>query len=306
MSVEVKAPASLLLGLVRHGPSLLAAGLTVRYPPVHLEARPSARLEVSGACAPIGYAAAERVGLAAEIEVELAIPTLMGLASGPMLALSVARALAELHGRPADAPTLAQALGFSPDLAPEVWGFAQGGLLLTDLGAPLVNPPLRRQAIAHKDDVAWVIVLFLPRPGDDAPENLEADRRAALLAAARHLPAEAARGLLDELWPAVERDDFPAFAQALGALHAANLDALAAAGTPLPLSDQQHAMLDLMRAEGAAMCGPCLTGLGVFGLIQGAPPSIRLRQKMQALVGFAGGTVMGTITDNAGVQVQPL
>lgn len=306
MSVEVKAPASLLLGLAHHGQSLLAAGLAVRYPPVHLEAHPSTRLEVSGACAPIAYAAAERMGLAAEIEVELAIPTLMGLGAGPMLELSVARALAELHGRPADAPTLAQTLGFRPDLAPEVWGFAQGGLLLADLGAPLVNPPLRRQAIAHKDDLAWVIVLFLPRPGDDAPESLEADRRSALLAAAWHLSAGAARCLLDDLWPAAERDDFPAFARALGTLHAANLDALAAAGTPLPLSDQHHAMLDLMQAEGAAMCGSCLTGLGVFGLIQGAQPSIRLRQKMQALVGFAGGTVMGTITDNAGVQVQPL
>lgn len=306
MSVEVKAPASLLLGLARYGQSLLAVGLTIRYPPVHLEAHPSARLEVSGACAPVGYAAAERMGLAAEIEVELAIPTLMGLDAGPMLELSVARALAELHGRPADAPTLAQALGFASDLALEVWGFAQGGLLLADLGAALASPPLRRQPIAHDDDHAWVIALFLPRPGDDAPEGLEADRRTALLAAARHLPAEAAHCLLDDLWPAAERDDFPAFARALGALHSANLEALATAGTPLPLSDQQNAMLNLMRAEGAALCGPCLTGLGVFGLIQGAQPSIRLRQKMQALVGFAGGTVMGTITDNAGVQVQPL
>ena len=53
----------------------------------------------------------------------------------------------------------------------------------------------------------------------------------------------------------------------------------------------------------APACGACLTGLGVWGLIQGAQPSIRLRQKMQALVGIAGGTVLGTITDNAGVQV---
>ncbi len=303
MSVKIEAPASLLLGLARADTGPLAVSLTLRYPPVHLDARPAVQLEVEGACAPTAYAAAERVGRPAQIEIELAIPTLMGLSGDPLLALSVARALAELHDQPAQAPALAQALGFTPDLAPEVWGFVQGGLLLCAVDAPLERPPLRRQRLQHADAQAWVIVLYLPRPADDDPDNLEAERRAALLAAAPHLSAPTAALVEQELWPAAERADFPAFARALQVLYDANQEALAAAGTSLRHRPQAQAMLELLRAEQVPACGACLTGLGVWGLIQGAQPSIRLRQKMQALVGIAGGTVLGTITDNAGVQV---
>jgi predicted sugar kinase len=309
MELELEAPASLLLGLSPQGDSLSALSLTVQYPPVQLAARPAPALEVSGACAPVGYAAVERLsralpGLGIEVEIELATPRQMGLASEPMLQLSVARALAELHQLPADSVSLARQLGFGPELAPEVWGFTQGGLLLTDAAAGLDHPPLRRCALTHREDEAWVVVLYLPRPDPDGPDALEAERHAALWAAAGHLDPGTCRRALADLWPAVEGDDFPAFTRGVQALHEANCAALRAAGCLPVLPPLAQAVLDLMRAEGLTACGACLTGLGLYGLIQGARPSIGLRQKIAALVGFESGTVMATIADNAGCRVK--
>ena len=167
MPIQVDAPASLLLGLAPVGGSLAAVNLALQHPPVQLTAQRAPALLVSGACAPLAYAAAARYGQpAAELQVELAIPSLMGLAAEEMLGLAVARALAALQAAPTEAATLAHTLGWGPDRAPEVWGFDRGGLLLTDVRAPLGTPPLGRRPLSHPDARAWVLVLYLPKPPD--------------------------------------------------------------------------------------------------------------------------------------------
>jgi predicted sugar kinase len=254
MFIEINTPASLPLGLVRlegeTGLKTCLLGVTLQHPPVNLSAQAHpAGLQVSGARADIAYTQAERclqqqhLKQPAEVEIELAIPNLVGLGSETMLGLSVAQALAWVNNLPLDnTPMLAQAVGLQRRDALSVWGFAQGGVLLVDVsdatpGEDAAYPftsPVRRFELAHSDKETWVFVLILPRIPPDTPENLESDRLKALLKAAPHLSLESGQVLAAELWPALESDDLPAFGRALLVLRELNQAALTSAGSLLP------------------------------------------------------------------------
>src|SRR5262245_12226630 len=198
MYVELTTPACLLLGLVMLDGQPAQLGVTLRYPPIQLLARGAPVLTITGGRADLAYRQAERFdayrptaisahspaptshatqpgcaplpsqrergagGAAphAEVEIELAIPAFMGLGSGAMLGLSVARALATLNSQLADdAQELARAVGLAADEALELHAFAQGGLLLVDSAGAL----RRRRSIAeHNEADDWVFVLVLP------------------------------------------------------------------------------------------------------------------------------------------------
>jgi predicted sugar kinase len=228
----------------------------------------------------------------------------MGLGSEPMLGLAVARALAELAGAPAAADpfALADALDLPAAAAPAVQGFAHGGLLLVpaEPAAGRWPAPLRRFELAHPDDTSWAWVLHWPFPPDGTPPTLEADRAAQLLAAAPHLSAETGRLVEDALWPALERDDLPAFGAALAAFQQLNRAALARAGGEPASAETTPGVLDVLRANGALAWGESANGLAPFGIIRGGPPSVALRRQVVAQVGYEGGSVTGAIADNQG------
>jgi predicted sugar kinase len=307
MPIEITAPACLLLGLAQVEGQTCQLAITLQYPPIQLLARESAALAITGGRADLARRQAERfferhrLPQQAEIEIELAIPQFMGLGSAAMLGLSVARALAVLHGQPAEVAALASALGLTSDEALEARAFAQGGLLLVD-GAGGVR---RRHEIAHhNEDDDWVFVLVLPHVAAGTPATLEADLRRALSASARNLSAETGDILGRDLWPALEHDDIAQFARALMALQALNQAALADAGQPLHLSTEEQAILEIMRAGDALAWGRTIAGLGLYGLIKGGGPSRALRRALTAHVGYFGGTVMATLCDNRGARLQ--
>jgi predicted sugar kinase len=307
MPIELTTPACLLLGLAQVDGQTCQLGITLQYPPIQLLARESAGLAITGGRADLARRQAERffehyrLLQQAEIEIELAIPQFMGLGSAGMLGLSVAWALAALHGQPAEVAALASALGLTSEEALEAHAFARGGLLLAD-GAGGVR---KRYEIAHHDeDDDWVFVLVLPHVAVGTPTTLEADLRRALSASAPHLSAETGDILARDLWPALERDDIAQFAQALMAIQALNQAALAEAGQPLHLSTEEQAIVEIMRAGGALVCGRTLTGLGLYGLIKGGGPSRTLRQALTAHLGYFGGTVLATLCDNRGARIR--
>jgi predicted sugar kinase len=317
MLIELNVPASLPLGLVQledeTGLKTCLLGFTLQHPPVHLQAQAHPELVVSGPRADKAYEQAGHFlhyhGLktGAEVEIELAIPALMGLGSEAMLGLGIGQALAWVHevSLPEDkAPQLAPALGLGPQHALELWGFDRGGLLLVDTRPGPVGRPdlIRRQEIAHPEKEAWAFVFVLPRVPKDTPETLETDRLAHLLQAAPHLSPDSGRLVAEELWPAVANDDIAAFGRGLMHLRQMNQAALAGAGTPVELSDAHQATLDLMRDYGAFAWGQSATGLCLYALVRGAKDSITLRQKLRQHLGFFGGTVMATITDNDGAR----
>ncbi|KPV45766.1 hypothetical protein SE17_44070, partial [Kouleothrix aurantiaca] len=169
----------------------------LQHPPIQLDARSAAQLLATGGRADLANQqaarAVEQLSLPAQgdIEIELAIPSLMGLGSAGMLGLSVAQALLALHDQPAtDAAALADAAGLSRPEALELHAFAHGGLLQVAADGQL----LRRAEIAHDEDNAWVWVLVLPRLTVGADETLEAQRRGALLAATASADDGAALG----------------------------------------------------------------------------------------------------------------
>jgi beta-ribofuranosylaminobenzene 5'-phosphate synthase len=306
MQTELITPACLLLGLAPLDGQLGQLGITLQFPQIQLLARNSSALAVSGARADLARQQAEHffrhhhLPPQAEIEIELAIPQFMGLGSTAMLGLSIARALATLHAQPADdGAGLARSVGLVPDEALETHAFAQGGLLLVGEQGAL----LRRHAIAHSDEADdWVFVFVLPRPPAETPASLARDQRSALRAASRHLSAETANIITADLWPAVERDDIAAFAQALTRIQELNHATLARAGQPASLTPQEQAILDIMRDAGALTAGQTLAGLGLYGLIKGGGPSRELRRALTERLGYFGGTVMASICDNTGAR----
>lgn len=308
MLIEVGSPCSLPLGLVRSSTgqtSLL--GVTLQHPPVDVFAEASATLSVTGPVAHRGRLAVERflahhhLPPQANVEIELATPTMMGLSSEGMLSLSLARALAWVHQLPTDnAVALARAVGLGPEHALEVWGFQQGGFLLAE--AQQLEAAPRRHALTHDDKQAWGFVLLLPPVRPETPEDIEATHLKMVLAAGAHLSPETGRLVDDELWPALDRNDLPAFGRALLALQQLNQAGLAAAGVALRFALEEQAVLDVFRDQGAFAWGRSLTGSALYGLVQGANHSVEVRRHLSKQVGIYGGRVMATITDNQGAR----
>ncbi|MBX0328903.1 hypothetical protein K2Z83_14580, partial [Oscillochloris sp. ZM17-4] len=238
------------------------------------------------------FMSSKDLGTAADFEIELAIPAHMGLGSTPIMGLSVARALAALHGlADDDARALAAAAGVAPDEGLATQSFGGGGLLLVDES----GAALRRRMIPHDSEPDdWVFVLALPRPPAGAPDDLEATGRAALWRAAEGLDARAEDLVAGRLWPAAEADDIAGFGAALMELRALSGGDEADA--------EAQATLAIMRAGGAVAWGRALSGLGLFGLIRGAEPSRRLRRALADHMGHAGGTIMATICETAGAR----
>jgi predicted sugar kinase len=312
MQIEIGAPACLPLGLVKLEDGTLARlGVTLRHPAINLAARAGDALDVTGARADHVAASARRylrhqaLPEQAEIEIELAIPSQMGLGSDALMALSGAQAAAWVHGQAfEDVPAVAAAAGVGPEHALEVQAYAQGGVLLVaapraEGGAPAV---LRRQTLSHSDAAAWAFVLYLPRVPAGAALPSEAERLTGLLRAASGLSRETGRLVDTALWPALAADDLEGFGRAWQDLQQHNAVALEAAGAALPLSDDERAILDIYAANGAAAWGRSPTGLALFALVRGASASVALRKQVVARVGIHGGTAMAAVVDNDGAR----
>src|SRR5947209_8569908 len=111
-------------------------GAAAPAPTLLVSASPADALEVGGEDADRAadfarrLLAHHRLEGGARLWVHRSLPPHAGLGSGTQLALAVARALAELHGIPSDAPELARAVGRGGRSAIGTWTFTGGGLVL--------------------------------------------------------------------------------------------------------------------------------------------------------------------------------
>ena len=313
MYIEIGAPASLPLALVKvendDGPQTCLLGITLQHPPAQLMAQKFSKLRLTGARAHIGHEAARRfwqyhkLKRRAQIEIEQSIPAFTGLGADVSLRLSMARALAWLNNLPLDNTLeLAKAIDLQAQDALHLWSFDRGGLLLvnTEAESGVIPPPLARLEIAHKQKDAWAFVFVMPRVPYNTPDSYEKERLATLLQAAPALSSETGQFVRDTLWPAVEGNDLTAFGQGVMTLQQMNKSTLKEALPPL--SDDNQAILNLMRDNGVYACGHSLTGYCLYGLVKGAKATIELRKKLRERVGYFGGLVIATITDNKGAQ----
>lgn len=193
--VRVEAPARLHLGLLDLrgdlGRSFGGLGVALERPRVALEARAAPQLTVTGPEAERATTFARRffdhhkLEQSAAIEIHSVIPPHVGLGSGTQLALSVARALADLAGIDSDAQTLARAEGRARRSAVGTWLFQRGGFVLEG-GRRHRDDGVGPLLFQHPVPDTWRCVLVIPDVSRGLSGRAEDE-------AFRQLPAPSAR-----------------------------------------------------------------------------------------------------------------
>ena len=153
---------------------------------------------------------------ALHVRIHRVLPRHAGLGSGTQLGLAVARAIAELHGLPADADRLALAIGRGARSAVGTWTFAGGGLVVEGGRPPTgdhVGPLLARLAFPP----SWRVVVAVPHAGALVSGARESAAFAALPAPPEREVHEAAYLVLMQLLPAVRDGNLAEFGEALTA-----------------------------------------------------------------------------------------
>jgi predicted sugar kinase len=315
MQIEIGAPAVLPLGVARtqrEGTTIpVALGVTLQHPPLHCQAEQFTELRIRGPRAQVARRLARRFlansGLSAtgEIQIENTIPAVVGMGADSIAGLTVAKALTWVHGGEfEDLSTLARHVEIAASESLAYWGFAEGGVMLTALeaGAGELPARLRRHPLKHRDNKAWVFVTYFPRVPLGTPDSLEVDRQAALPAVAAALPESSGQIIDEQLWPALENDDIVAFGAGLMALREMNERALSKETGWTELDEPSQIALQVMQDEGAVAWGQSLTGIGIYGLVEGAKASQEMRNALRRTLGYMAGQYSATITDNDGAR----
>ena len=228
------------------------------------------------------------------------IPPHVGLGSGTKLALAVAQALATLHGRTVDAPTLAQAAGRAGRSAVGMWTFALGGLVVEGgvrHGAERPAPLLMRQAMPDE----WRIVLVVPRaePGLSGVAETQAFGR---LVPSAERSAAIAHLVLTSLLPALVERDLQEFGGALTRVQRLVGDAFA----PVQggrFHPRAGALVEALLRGGAAGAGQSSWGPAVYGIVGSEAAGRELARRMEDVVGGEGSVEVATF-DNRGARVE--
>lgn len=274
------------IGAAAPSPSLLlsaAAALTVR------AEGPEAERAAEYARRFLAY---HGVAGGARLCVRRAIPAHAGFGSGTQLALATARALAELYGLPADAPSLARAVGRARRSAIGTWIFDGGGLVLEGgrrPGGEDVAPLLARLPFP----AAWRCVVAVP----DAAPGLSGDAEAAAFAT---LPAPPEREVervahlvLMALLPALVEADLTTFGAALSEVQAVTgrWFAPVQGGTYAP--GPSATFVRRLAEWGAVGVGQSSWGPAVYGIVADEAAEAALVARVRAALGPGGAVYAG-------------
>jgi beta-RFAP synthase len=224
----------------------------------------------------------------ARIHVHQALPAHSGLGSGTQLALAVARALAELHDLPVEAPLIAAAVGRARRSAVGTWTFAEGGFVVEggrrrDVEA--CGPLIAR--LPFPDD--WRCVLAIP---DRAAGGLSGAAEEAVFAT---LPQPSGRDVekvshlvLMMMLPALAENDLPAFGAALTEVQQITGRWFASVQGGAFASGPSAELVTRMTEWGAHGVGQSSWGPAVYGIVSGDEAARRLSDQVRATLGGAG------------------
>jgi beta-RFAP synthase len=208
------------------------------------------------------------------------------------LALSVARALAELHGVSTDARDLARAVGRARRSAIGTWTFAGGGLVVEGGRRPdrdVCGPLLARLPFP----LTWRCVVAVPEgtPGISGTE--EADAFAQLPPPPEPEVERVAHLVLMALLPALADADLSAFGRALTEIQelTGRWFAPAQGGTFAP--GQSAALVQHLRQSGASGVGQSSWGPAVYGIVEGEDAALRLTDHVRQMLGARGSVYEG-------------
>jgi len=282
-------------------------GAAAPAPTLLVSARPADTLDVRGEAADRAEVFARRflachgITGAARLCIHRTLPEHAGLGSGTQLALAVARALAEMHRLPTDAPSLARAVGRAGRSAIGTWTFAGGGLVVE--GGRRTNqpdPPDRTHGGSHAADLiapliarvafpaSWRCVLAVP----DADPGISG---AAEDIAFTQLPPPPEREIervahlvLSGLLPSVADADLSAFGSALSEIQEINGRWFAAIQGGVFAPGPSGDIVRRMREWGAAGVGQSSWGPAVYGIVDGEDAGIGLAERVRGMLGTRG------------------
>lgn len=279
------------LGAAVPAPSLL----------LEAEAAPDRRLTASGADGDRALAFAERflahhgIDAGARLTVHRAIPPHSGLGSGTQLALAVARALAELHGLPADTVALARAVGRGRRSAIGTWTFALGGFIVEGgrrAGAEEIAPLLARFPIPAD----WRCVVVVPAGAPGLSGEAEAAAFDRLPPPDEREVERVAHLVLMQLLPALVEADLASFGAALTEVQRVTGTWFAPAQGGVFASDRSAALVRRMADWGAAGVGQSSWGPAVYGLVGSVEEGRALADRMAEPAGAGGRVFEGGFT----------
>jgi beta-RFAP synthase len=215
------------------------------------------------------------------------IPAHSGLGSGTQLGLAVARALAELHGRPAEPAELARAVSRGRRSAIGTWAFALGGFIVEGgrrPGEDGIAPLIARFDMPRQ----WRCVVVVP-PGDP---GLSGDAEAA---AFERLPppveAEVERVshlVLMQLLPALVEADLQSFGEALSAVQRITGSWFAPQQGGVFAPGPGEGLIRQMAEWGAAGVGQSSWGPAVYGLVEGIDAGRVMAQRCREFLAGKG------------------
>ncbi|HXW97085.1 MAG TPA: beta-ribofuranosylaminobenzene 5'-phosphate synthase family protein [Gemmatimonadales bacterium] len=295
--VTVEAPARLHFGILdlrgHRGRRFGGIGAAVPTPSVLLEATPEEQVTVEGPDAGRAqefaqrYLASAGVAGGAHLKVLRTIPAHAGLGSGTQLALTVARALAELYDQPPDPLTLARHVGRGQRSAIGTWTFALGGFVLEGgrrPGTEAVAPLISRLPMP----AAWRCVVVIPEgaPGLSGMAEAEAFRQLPL-------PEEreverVAHLVLMQLLPALADADLVSFGAALTEIQRITGGWFAAAQGGAFAPGPSRDLVDRLAEFGALGVGQSSWGPTVYGLAPHQDAARDLAQRVRAHLGGRG------------------
>jgi beta-RFAP synthase len=292
-SLFLEAPARLHFGVLDLRGSLGrrfgGLGAAIPSPSLLLEARPAPEVTARGPDAGRAREYARRfldhhrVSGGVELVVHRAIPPHSGLGSGTQLGLAVARVLAELYRLPADAPSLAHAVGRGRRSAIGTWTFALGGFIVEGGRRPAgdaIAPLLARYDVPER----WRCVVAVPPGAPGLSGEAEAAAFDQLPPPAEREVERVAHLVLMQLLPALAEGDLAGFGGALsavqrltGAWFAPRQGGIFAPGPGVELIEQMGAWG--VPGVGQSSWGPAVYGI-VDGPAAGAELAGRLRERL--------------------------
>ena len=296
-SLFVEAPARLHFGVLdlrgALGRRFGGLGAAVPAPSLLLEARAADSLDARGPDAGRVLEFARRVlahhglGGGAAFVVHRAIPAHSGLGSGTQLGLAVARAVAELHRLPTDAPSLAAAAGRGRRSAIGTWTFALGGFIVEGgrrPGSEAIAPLLARYPMPP----SWRCVVVVP-PGNPGLSG-EAES-----AAFERLPPPAEREVervshlvLMQLLPALTEGDLAGFGAALSEIQRITGAWFAPSQGGVFAPGAGGELIDRMAQWGAEGVGQSSWGPAVYGLVGSRAAAAALAGRVRQHLGGHG------------------
>lgn len=307
--VVVEAPARLHFGMLDLGGSFGrrfgGVGAAVGAPSLVLEASLARDLSAEGPDREraLGFAqhfvAAHGIDAGAHFRIQRALPSHAGLGSGTQLALSVARALAELYQLPNDVQQLTLAVGRSTRSGVGTWAFTHGGLVVEGGrrdGAQAEAPLLARHAMPE----AWRCVVVIPDGGQSMSGQAELNAFARLPAPFKSDAERVAHLVLMALIPAVVEGDIETFGRALTELQQINGRWFAHAQGG-EFARESAGLVRRLFELGARGVGQSSWGPAVYGVVESDEACARIAAQLR--LHFSAGVVFESAFNNRGAVV---